>query len=54
VIDSREGVGTLIRLRLPVLPDSEELTTATTSVPTAIAPTTIVPAPADKSFRTAE
>ena len=44
VIDSREGVGTLIRLRLPVLPNPEELMTATT----------IAPAPADKSFRTAE
>jgi len=44
VIDSREGVGTLIRLRLPVLPNPEELITATT----------IAPAPADKSFRTAE
>jgi len=69
VIDSREGVGTLIRLRLPVLPDSEELATpatsfSSTSVPSTIgstpissspsAPTTIVPAPADKSFRTAE
>jgi two-component system, LytTR family, sensor kinase len=59
VIDSREGVGTLIRLRLPVLPDSEEAATTTasfpaTSVPSPVSPTTIVPAPADKSFRTAE
>jgi two-component system LytT family sensor kinase len=44
VIDSREGIGTLIRLRLPILPNPEELMTATT----------IAPTPAGKSLRKAE
>ena len=44
MIDSREGRGTLIRLRLPVLPNPEELMTTTT----------IAPAPAGKSLRKAE
>jgi len=44
VIDGREGGGTLIRLRLPVLPHAEELMTATT----------LSPAPFGKSFRKAE
>jgi two-component system LytT family sensor kinase len=44
MIDSREGVGTLIRLRLPILPNPEELMTATT----------IAPAPAGKSLHKAE
>jgi two-component system, LytTR family, sensor kinase len=44
VMDSREGGGTLIRLRLPILPNPEELMTATT----------IAPAPAGKSLHKAE
>jgi len=44
MIDSREGGGTQIRLRLPILPNPEELMT----------PTTIAPAPAGKSLRKAE
>ena len=44
MIDSREGIGTLIRLRLPVIPNPEELMTTTT----------IAPAPAGKSLRKAE
>ena len=44
MIESREGVGTQIRLRLPVLPNPEELMTATT----------IAPAPAGKSLHKAE
>jgi two-component system, LytTR family, sensor kinase len=44
VIDSREGVGTLIRLRLPVLPNPEELLTATT----------IAPGPSGRSLHKAE
>jgi hypothetical protein len=44
MIDSREGVGTMIRLRLPILPNPEELMTTTT----------IAPAPAGKSLRKAE
>jgi two-component system, LytTR family, sensor kinase len=43
-IDSREGFGTLIRLRLPLLPNPEELMTATP----------LSPIPAGKSFRRAE
>src|SRR5215471_6566038 len=43
MIDSREGVGTLVRLRLPLLPNPEELMTATT----------ISPAPAGKSLHRA-
>ena len=34
VIDSREGTGTLIRLRLPLLPNPDELMTPTTLSPT--------------------
>ena len=44
MIDSREGVGTMIRLRLPILPNPEELITTTT----------IASAPAGKSLRKAE
>jgi two-component system LytT family sensor kinase len=44
MIDSREGNGTLIRLRLPVLPNPEELMTATT----------IAPVPAGKILHKAE
>ena len=44
MIESQEGVGTQIRLRLPVLPNPEEL------MPT----TTIAPAPAGKSLHKAE
>ena len=44
MIDSREGGGTQIRLRLPILPNPEELMT----------PTTIAPAPAGKSLHKAE
>lgn len=44
MIDSREGVGTLVRLRLPLLPNPEELMTATT----------FSPAPAGKSLHKAE
>jgi two-component system LytT family sensor kinase len=43
-IDSRAGIGTLIRLRLPVLPNPEELMTTTT----------ISPAPAGKSLHKGE
>jgi two-component system LytT family sensor kinase len=43
-IESREGAGTQIRLRLPVLPNPEELMTTTT----------IAPAPAGKSLHKAE
>ena len=44
MIESSEGGGTLIRLRLPILPNPEELMTATT----------IAPAPAGKSLHKAE
>jgi sensor histidine kinase YesM len=44
MIESREGGGTLIRLRLPILPNPEELMTTTT----------IAPAPFGKSLRKAE
>jgi two-component system LytT family sensor kinase len=44
MIESREGVGTQIRLRLPVLDNYEEL----------MSPTTIAPAPAGKSLHKAE
>jgi two-component system, LytTR family, sensor kinase len=44
MIDSRQGGGTQIRLRLPILPNPEELMTTTT----------IAPAPAGKSLRKAE
>lgn len=44
MIESQEGVGTQIRLRLPVLPNPEELMTTTT----------IAPAPAGKSLHKAE
>jgi len=44
MIESREGIGTQIRLRLPVLPNPEELMTTTT----------IPPAPAGKSLHKAE
>ncbi len=44
MIESREGVGTQIRLRLPVLPNPEELMTTTT----------IAPVPAGKSLHKAE
>jgi two-component system LytT family sensor kinase len=44
MIESREGGGTLIRLRLPILPNPEELMTTTT----------IAPVPFDKSLRKAE
>jgi len=44
MIESRDGVGTQIRLRLPVLPNPEELMTTTT----------IAPAPAGKSLHKAE
>lgn len=44
MIESQEGVGTQIRLRLPVLPNPEELMTATT----------IATAPAGKSLHKAE
>ena len=44
MIESRDGVGTQIRLRLPVLPNPDELMTTTT----------IAPAPAGKSLHKAE
>ena len=44
IIDSRSGVGTLIRLRLPILPNPEELMTTTS----------IAPAPAGKSLHRVE
>jgi two-component system, LytTR family, sensor kinase len=44
MIDGREGGGTLIRLRLPILPHAEELMTTTT----------LSPAPFGKSLRKAE
>ena len=44
MIESREGGGTLIRLRLPILPNPEELMTTST----------IAPAPFGKSLRKAE
>ncbi len=44
IIDGREGGGTLIRLRLPILPHAEELMT----------PTTLSPAPFGKTLRKAE
>jgi two-component system LytT family sensor kinase len=44
MIESREGGGTLIRLRLPILPNPEELMTASA----------IAPAPFGKSLRKAE
>jgi two-component system, LytTR family, sensor kinase len=43
-IESREGGGTLVRLRLPILPNPEELMTTTT----------IAPVPFGKSLRTEE
>jgi two-component system LytT family sensor kinase len=47
IIESREGRGTLVRLRLPILPNPEELMTM---APTA----TSAPAPFGKSLRKAE
>jgi two-component system LytT family sensor kinase len=47
MIENREGGGTLIRLRLPILPNSEELMTA---APTAMS----APAPFGKSLHKAE
>jgi len=44
LIESREGAGTLIRLRLPILPNPEELMTASA----------IAPAPFGKNLRKAE
>jgi sensor histidine kinase YesM len=44
MIENREGGGTLIRLRLPILPNPEELMTTAT----------IAPAPFGKSLRKAE
>jgi hypothetical protein len=44
MIESQEGVGTQIRLRLPVLDNYEDL----------MATTTIAPAPAGKSLHKAE
>jgi two-component system LytT family sensor kinase len=44
IIESREGGGTLIRLRLPILPNPEELMTTSTTVP----------APFGKNLRKAE
>jgi two-component system LytT family sensor kinase len=44
IIDGREGGGTLIRLRLPILPHAEELMTATT----------LSPAPFGKTLRKVE
>jgi sensor histidine kinase YesM len=44
MIENREGGGTLIRLRLPILPNPEELMTTST----------IAPAPFGKSLRKAE
>ena len=44
IIDGRDGGGTLVRLRLPILPHAEELMTATT----------LSPAPFGKSLRKAE
>jgi len=44
IIDGREGGGTLIRLRLPILPHAEELMTAAT----------LSPAPFGKTLRKAE
>jgi two-component system LytT family sensor kinase len=44
MIESRDGVGTQIRLRLPILPSSDELITAAT----------ISPAPAGRSLHKAE
>ena len=44
MIESREGGGTLVRLRLPILPNPEELMTTST----------IAPAPFGKSLRKAE
>ena len=44
IIENREGGGTLVRLRLPILPDSEELMTTST----------IAPTPFGKSLRKAE
>jgi two-component system, LytTR family, sensor kinase len=44
IIENREGGGTLIRLRLPILPDPKELMTTST----------IAPAPFGKSLRRAE
>jgi len=43
MIENREGGGTLIRLRLPILPNTEELMTST-----------IAPAPFGKSLHKAE
>jgi len=44
IVDGREGGGTLVRLRLPVLPHAEDLATATT----------LSPAPFGKTLRKAE
>ena len=44
IIENREGGGTLIRLRLPILPNPEELMTTST----------IAPAPFGKSLRKGE
>jgi hypothetical protein len=44
MIENREGGGTLIRLRLPILPNTEDLMTAST----------IAPAPFGKSLHKAE
>ena len=44
IVTNREGGGTLIRLRLPILPNPEEL----------VAPTALSQAPSDRSFRRAE
>ena len=44
MIDGREGGGTLVRLRLPILPNPEELMT----------PAALAPAPFGKSLRKAE
>jgi two-component system LytT family sensor kinase len=44
MIEGREGGGTLVRLRLPILPNPEELMTTSA----------IAPAPSGKSFRKAE
>jgi LytS/YehU family sensor histidine kinase len=46
-VESREGGGTLIRLRLPILPNPEELMTAAPTGMTA-------PAPFGKNLRKAE
>jgi two-component system LytT family sensor kinase len=50
IIENREGGGTLIRLRLPILPNPEELMTSATPATTGAT----VPAPFGKSLRKAE